>query len=91
MLLLVEQCFLLGKILEECQSTGQANNIAQTKREEGGGHTASKDKDEKEKENKKENPKRGGGGGGTVEVMNKESVDKKYQEPKNKWLKLYER
>ena len=54
---------------------------------EGGGHTASKDKDEKEKERKKKR----GGWGRTVEVINNESVDKIYHEPKKEWLKLYKR
>ena len=70
---------------------------------EGEEHTASKDKDEKEKERKerkkkkekkKKKKKKGGGGGGlgrTVEVINNESVDKIYHEPKNEWLKLYKR
>ena len=58
----------------------------------GRGRTASKDKDEKEKEKEKEKgEKKKRGGGGAVEVINNESVNKIYQDPKNKWLKLYER
>ena len=59
---------------------------------QGGERTASKDKDEKEKR-KKEKKKRSRweGTGKTVEVKNNESVDKICHEPKNKWLKLYER
>ena len=62
-----------------------------------------KTKKRKKKDQKNKTKQKGGGGGGagsgggggergrTVEVMNNESVDKIYHEPKNKWLKLYER